>query len=46
MDDLAIIELVVNRLRSEFGSDLLGVLAGGRDCEAREMPAAISTPWW
>jgi hypothetical protein len=29
MDDLAIIELVVNRLRSEFGSDLLGVLAGG-----------------
>jgi hypothetical protein len=29
MDDLAIVELVVQRLRSEFGADLLGVLAGG-----------------
>jgi len=29
MDDLAIIELVVQRLRTEFGADLLGVLAGG-----------------
>jgi predicted nucleotidyltransferase len=29
MDDLALIELVVQRLRSEFNVDLLGVLAGG-----------------
>jgi hypothetical protein len=29
MDDLAIVELVVRRLRSDFGPDLIGVLAGG-----------------
>jgi hypothetical protein len=45
MDDLAIVELVVQRLRSEFGADLLGCWRAVLDCAAKGMPRAISTSW-